>query len=85
MPLSKGTGKEAREKNVKTEIAAGKDPKQAVAIAYSEQRRNAAKKAAASRDNKNKAQDNADIKALAKDIAADLKLLYKLLNKQGKT
>lgn len=33
--LVKGKSKEAFEKNVKTEIAAGKSPKQAVAIAYS--------------------------------------------------
>jgi len=42
MPLSKGTGSAAREENVKREIAAGKDPKQAVAIAYSQQRKNKA-------------------------------------------
>lgn len=35
MPLDKGKSKEAFEKNVKTEVEAGKDPKQAVAIAYS--------------------------------------------------
>jgi hypothetical protein len=38
MPLDKGKSKEAFEKNVKTEIKAGRDPKQAVAIAYSEKR-----------------------------------------------
>lgn len=35
MPLKKGSSKKTIEKNVATEIAAGKDPKQAVAIAYS--------------------------------------------------
>lgn len=40
MPLSTGTSKEAFEQNVKTEIAAGKPPKQAVAIAYSQQHQN---------------------------------------------
>lgn len=35
MPLKKGSSKKTIEKNVKTEIAAGKPPKQAVAIAYS--------------------------------------------------
>jgi hypothetical protein len=45
MPLSTGTGKEARQENIATEIRAGKDPKQAVAIAYHQQRSNAAKKA----------------------------------------
>ena len=38
MPLIKSTKKSAREKNIKTEIAAGKPIKQAVAIGYSEQR-----------------------------------------------
>jgi hypothetical protein len=41
MPLKKGTSKEAFSHNVKAEIAAGKPQKQAVAIAYSEQRRTA--------------------------------------------
>lgn len=41
MPLSSGTSNSAREKNIKTELAAGKDPKQAVAIAYAKQRENA--------------------------------------------
>lgn len=39
MPLFKGSSNKAREANVKTEIAAGRPVKQAVAIAYSEQRR----------------------------------------------
>lgn len=39
MPLMKSSSKEAREKNIKTEIKAGKPPKQAVAIAYSVQRK----------------------------------------------
>ena len=38
MPLIKDIGKKALEKNIKTEIAAGKPPKQAQAIAYSVQR-----------------------------------------------
>lgn len=38
MPLQSGQGREAFEHNVKTEIAAGKPQKQAVAIAYSKQR-----------------------------------------------
>lgn len=33
MPLDKGKGKASVSKNIKTEIAAGKNPKQAVAIA----------------------------------------------------
>ena len=43
MPLIKSTSKKAFNKNVKKEIAAGKPPKQAVAIAYAT-RRSAAKK-----------------------------------------
>ncbi len=38
MPLKKGKSKEAFSQNIKTEIAAGKPQKQAVAIAYSEAR-----------------------------------------------
>lgn len=44
MPLSEGTTKESRQKNIEREIAAGKDPKQAAAIAYSKQRENITKK-----------------------------------------
>jgi hypothetical protein len=36
MPLDKGKSKKAFSKNIKTEMAAGKPQKQAVAIAYSE-------------------------------------------------
>lgn len=38
MPLVKSTSKEAFRRNVKAEIAAGKPPKQAVAIAYATKR-----------------------------------------------
>lgn len=38
MPLSKSSSQESFKKNIKTEIASGKPPKQAVAIAYSVQR-----------------------------------------------
>ena len=44
MPLKHSGSKKAREENIKTEIAAGKDPKQAVAIGYSVQRAAAHKK-----------------------------------------
>jgi hypothetical protein len=44
MPLTKSTSKNAFRKNIKAEIAAGKPPPQAVAIAYSVKRQ-AAKKA----------------------------------------
>lgn len=46
MPLMKSNSKQAFQKNVKTEIAAGKPPKQAVAIAY------ATKKAASKKGKK---------------------------------
>lgn len=45
MPLIHGKSKKSREKNIKTEIEAGKDPKQAVAIGYSVQREAMKKKA----------------------------------------
>jgi hypothetical protein len=48
MPLKKSTSKKAFTENVKKEIAAGKPPKQAVAIAYS------TKRAAASKSTKTK-------------------------------
>jgi len=38
MPLIKGTSKKTLQKNIKTEIAAGKKPSQAVAIGYSVKR-----------------------------------------------
>ena len=44
MPLKKSTSKEAMKKNIKTEIAAGKPPKQAVAISYAVKREAAKKK-----------------------------------------
>jgi hypothetical protein len=43
MPLTKSTSKKAFKENIKKEIAAGKPPKQAVAIAYSTRRAAAAK------------------------------------------
>jgi len=39
MPLKTSTSKEAFKSNIKTEIAAGKPPKQAVAIAYAQKRK----------------------------------------------
>ena len=38
MPLKKGTSNATRQKNIATEIKAGKKPSQAVAIAYAEKR-----------------------------------------------
>jgi hypothetical protein len=35
MPLKKGSSKKVIQENIRTEIRAGKKPKQAVAIAYS--------------------------------------------------
>lgn len=45
MPLSSGTSKASRQGNIAKEIEAGKPPKQAVAIAYAQQRKNIARKA----------------------------------------
>lgn len=39
MPLTKGSSKPTIQKNIKELIKSGKDPKQAVAIAYSEARK----------------------------------------------
>ena len=39
MPLKKSPSKAVREANIKKEIAAGKPPKQAVAIGYAVQRK----------------------------------------------
>jgi hypothetical protein len=44
MPLKKGKSKQAFEANIRTEIAHGKPPKQAVAIAYAQKRRSAGRK-----------------------------------------
>lgn len=44
MPLKKGSSNKTRSENIRREIAAGKDPKQAAAIAYSEQRKARGKK-----------------------------------------
>lgn len=43
MPLIQGKSKKTLQKNIKTEIDAGRDPKQAVAIAYAVKRKNMAK------------------------------------------
>lgn len=43
MPLIQGKSKKTLQKNIKTEIEAGRDPKQAVAIAYSVKRKNMAR------------------------------------------
>ncbi len=40
MPLEQGSSKQAFQHNIATEVEAGKDPKQAAAIAYSVQREN---------------------------------------------
>jgi hypothetical protein len=47
VPLAKGRSKKTVSKNIKTEIAAGKPQKQAVAIALNTARKSGAKKKAA--------------------------------------
>jgi hypothetical protein len=44
MPLKKGKSKKTISQNIRTEIAAGKPPKQAAAIAYSVARKTPKKK-----------------------------------------
>ncbi len=44
MPLKKGSSRKVMSQNIKTEIAAGKPQKQAVAIAYSVARKGGKKK-----------------------------------------
>ena len=52
MPLIKSASRQARQKNIKREIAAGKPVKQAVAIGYATQRAAAGKKAATTKSTK---------------------------------
>lgn len=44
MPLKTGTSRKTLQSNIKTEIKAGRPPKQAAAIAYKKQRQSRAKK-----------------------------------------
>lgn len=44
MPLKQGYSKETIQKNIATEVKSGREPKQAVAIAYSVARKNAKEK-----------------------------------------
>jgi hypothetical protein len=59
VPLSKGKSREAFSRNVRTEIAAGKPQKQAVAIAYREQRGDSLNKAIAAGERESEAQRQA--------------------------
>lgn len=52
MPLIKSTSKQAFQKNISKEVAAGKPVKQAVAIAYSEKRSAGKKKTSMSKGKK---------------------------------
>ena len=66
MPLIEGKSDKARSENIKTEIEAGKDPKQAAAIAYSVQR-----KATHAQDDKDAFRQNLDnLHAIANDCMA---------------
>jgi hypothetical protein len=71
MPLSSGTSKQARQKNIETEIAHGKDPKQAVAIGYAKQRSNVASKS----HHKDGVRDDAVVKRLIADLRDSIKNL----------
>lgn len=51
MPLQEGKSQETISKNIKKEVEAGKDPKQAAAIAYSKARESG--KVPAAKDNQN--------------------------------
>lgn len=44
MPLKQGSSNKTRSENIRREINAGKSPNQAIAIAYSVQRKNKGKK-----------------------------------------
>lgn len=66
MPLIEGKSDKARSENIATEIKAGKDPKQAAAIAYSVQRR-----ATHAQDDKDAFRQNLDnLHAIANDCMA---------------
>lgn len=67
MPLVKSASKKARQTNIKTEIAAGKDPRQAVAIGYSEQREARRK---GSRNRAERAQRKEDTNAWTRTVHA---------------
>jgi hypothetical protein len=74
--LSKGTSEKAVSKNIKTEMAAGKPQKQAVAIALNTQRENKKKQGDTAE------QDNTQqVLTVAKDIMQDITLLQKLLER----
>ena len=68
MPLIKGKSDEARSENIKREIEAGKDPKQAAAIAYSVQRKAGGKDSKKAKDSKH-GKDKAKDSKMAKDTA----------------
>jgi hypothetical protein len=68
MPLIQSSSNKARSENIGREINAGKDPKQAAAIAYSVQRKNAG--------------DMAAIKAKIRDAVKVLRALDAALSKK---
>jgi hypothetical protein len=73
MPLSSGTSKKARQKNIETELHAHPkmDPKQAVAIGYAKQRSNVAKKA----HRKDGVRDDAVVRHLIADLRDSINTL----------
>ena len=73
MPLSRGTGKKAFSKNVSAEMHAGKPQKQALAIAYSQQRRNRKEKDEQTDDER--AESIKKIRRMIRDLNATLRSL----------
>lgn len=75
--MIKKPGKAARKENIKREIAAGKDPKQAVAIGYSVGRQAAGKAAGASNDEERRyrAQDGLRTLQRAEEVHGDKDLM----------
>jgi predicted small metal-binding protein len=82
MPLIKKPGKAARKENIKREIAAGKPPKQAVAIGYSVGRQAAGKGAGEpdADERRYKAQDGLRTLQRAEEVHGDAGLMKDIVS-----
>lgn len=82
MPLEKGSSREAISHNIETEINAGKPPKQAAAIAYSEagESKKGAKDMADEEKKEEKKMSMDDVKAFMKEHVKDRKAFDKLMD-----